>query len=274
MTRKNMVMGTGHFKYLVDQAKELGAKTISVFGYGEPLIDKEIAEKVRYCTHNDLKTFVTTNASLLNYDMSFDLLKAGIRQIRFSVHALSPQNYNEIHKGLLYQSVMRNIGNFTAINNKYKFGCRIQVTVIPMNGEDLDSIKMAWKGFELEVWKPHNWTDGRQYRKLTKKRKKTCGRPHKGPVQINADGKMMVCCFDYNAEMIVGDTHKNTIEDILKSDAFNSIRKQHESGNLSGLPCKTCDQLNIGDSPLLYSTVDSSCAIGKTSSTKFKLEGD
>ena len=274
MMRRKMIMKTDHFKYLVDQVEKMGADTISVFGYGEPMLDKEIFNKIQYCTDKGLKTFVTTNGSCFNLESIKNLLDSGLSHIRFSIHGTA-MSYNDIHRGLDFRDVYRNFSNFYS-TNKIAYGgrCRVSISAIPFNEGELETIKEAWKGFELEIWKPHNWADGRTYRSVTKKRKKTCGRPHRGPIQINADGKMMVCCFDYDAVMTVGDTHKCRVEEILKSDSFNLIRKKHEGGNLDGLPCETCDQLNIGDSPLLYSTVDSSCGVGKTSSTKFNLEGD
>lgn len=271
MTRKKTIMPNEHFAYLVDQAKDLGAKTISVFGYGEPLMDPGIVEKIRYCKEKGLDTFITTNASLLSLQMSFDLLKAGLSHIRFSVHGIW-DNYEKVHQGLKFDKVSRNIANFMAIKLKRYPFVRVGVSVIPMNGEDIEAIKDHWKGFELEIWKPHNWLNGRNYRRLTKKRKKTCGRPQSGPVQIQADGKVIPCCYITNADIILGDTYKKTIKEILKSDAYNELRQKHTTGNLAGLVCNSCDQLNIGDSPLLYSTIDSSCEIGKTSSTKFKLK--
>jgi sulfatase maturation enzyme AslB (radical SAM superfamily) len=274
MTRKKCTMPNGHFDYLVDQAKELGADTISIFGYGEPLLDQGVVNKVAYCTRKGLKTFITTNGSLLNTNMATWLLEAGLDKIRLSVHGMF-DDYERVHIGLKFYSVMRNIQNFIAKNNT-RFGhqCTTALSVIPMGGESVEYIREVWEDAfdELEIWKPHNWTDGRHYRYATKERKKTCGRPSKGPIQINADGKMMVCCFDFDAKMTVGDTYKNTIEEILKGREFGLIRKCHDDGLLSELPCSTCDQLFVGDNPLLYSNVDETCSTGKTSSTKFSLE--
>jgi sulfatase maturation enzyme AslB (radical SAM superfamily) len=274
MTRKKCTMPNGHFDYLVDQAKELGADTISIFGYGEPLLDQGVVNKVAYCNRKGLKTFITTNGSLLNTNMATWLLEAGLDKIRLSVHGMF-DDYERVHIGLKFYPVMRNIQNFIAKNNT-RFGhqCTTALSVIPMGGESVEYIREVWEDAfdELEIWKPHNWTDGRHYRYATKERKKTCGRPSKGPIQINADGKMMVCCFDYDAKMTVGDTYKNSIEEIVKGHDFWRIRKYHEYGLLSKLPCSTCDQLFVGDNPLLYSNVDETCSTGKTSSTKFSLE--
>jgi radical SAM protein with 4Fe4S-binding SPASM domain len=274
LTRKLETMPFTHFRELVRQSVLLGAKTISIFGYGEPLLDQTVVKKVEYCSHMGLGSFITTNASMLNTRVSKALLKAGLRKIRFSVHGFY-ENYDRVHKGLNFSKVTRNITNFAAINKvNYSDQCDLNISVIQMNGENVDIIRDFWpeNTFNIEVWKPHNWVDGRAYRGKTLNRKKTCGRPHLGPVQINADGEMMVCCFDYNAEMTVGNTYKNTIEEILKGRSFKIIRNRHEKGEIDGLPCESCDQLNIGDNPLIYSSVDESCSAGKTSSTKFNLE--
>lgn len=260
-----------HFTYLVDQAKGMGAKLVSVFGYGEPLLDKYIVERVKYCADKELETFITTNASLLDLDLAARLLSAGLSKMRFSVHGVY-DNYNSVHRGLEYEKVIRNVSNFIAMNrDRYKKSCDVSVSVIPMSGETVDDILHIWGETQIEIWKPHNWGQGREYRKSSKKRKKTCGRVHSGPVQIQADGNVIPCCFLTNGEIILGNTYKNTIEEILKATPYERLRENHERGEHKGLACETCDQLNEGDTALLYSTVDPSCQIGKTSSTKFKL---
>jgi hypothetical protein len=271
--RKLMTMDNSHYSYLLYQVHELGAKIVSVFGYGEPLMDKDISWKIRHAADYGLKTFITTNASLLTVDKGKDLVASGLNHIRFSAHGIG-EDYDKVHVGLKFSNVQFNIGHFlitNAVNNGNR--CQTDVSIIPMHGETVIDLLSYWRNTRIdniEIWKPHNWCDGREYRK-TERKLKTCGRPESGPVQIQADGKMIVCCFDTNGELEVGDTHKDTIEDILKGDKFNEIRRKHEVGDLSGLICETCDQLNVEkESPLLYSSIDKE--INKTSSTKFKLD--
>jgi hypothetical protein len=262
-----------HFYYLATQARELGAKCISLFGYGEPLMDGGLQEKIGCVTALRMDSFITTNASLLTERRAIQLLNAGLRKIRFSVHGVL-EKYERVHRKLKWDQVFNNIINFMALNDiDYNHQCTVAMSVIPMHNECIYYFRYLWedKVDELEIWRPHNWTNGKLYRHVDV-RKRTCGRPYSGPVQIQADGKMVVCCFDYNGLIEVGDTYVNTIEEILKGDAFNIVRSKHALGALDGLPCETCDQLNIEEeSPLLYSNVDPECEVGKTSSTKFKL---
>jgi len=203
------------------------------------------------------------------------LLKAGLKKIRFSCHGVH-KNYDRVHRGLRIDDTSRNITNFIAKNRvRFKGQCTVAMTVIPMNGETVEEIRKFWEHGvdELEIWRPHGWGGAKQYREQTTELKTTCGRAHKGPIQVQADGKVIPCCFLTNAEVVLGDTHKNTIEEILKGKKYRVFRKCHENGALGELPCETCDQRYVlARSPLLYSNVDETCSVGKTSSTKFSLE--
>jgi len=268
MTRHKVTMGYDHFTDLVTQSYEMGAELISPFGFGEPLMDKSIVDKIAFCSRMGLKTFITTNASLLTLDMGRALLDAGLTHIRFSAHGTFI-NYEKVHKGLSFLKFMRHVFNFIKVRRDWP--CKIDVTVMPMNGENVEDILNFWEGKidDIEIWKPHGWGGAKDYRE-GKRKLTTCGRPKVGPVQIQADGKVIPCCFLTNGEIILGDTYENPIKDILRSEKYQELRRKHDTGDLTGLPCETCDQLMIQEvSPLLYSSIDN--RINRTRSAKFNL---
>ena len=137
--------------------------------------------------------------------------------------------------------------------------------------KEIPIIKTQWPDVDLlEVWKPHNWAGGRDYRKI-KRKKKTCGRPFNGPVQILSDGTVVVCCFDFDGKLVIGDTRKHSIEQILTSKKAKDIKKAHKDGKVDHLICSNCDQLNIeSKSPLLYSSIGD-MKINRTAGAKFDL---
>ena len=272
MTRPKVTMDGAHFESLVLQAKELGATDVSIFGFGESLLDSGLDTKL--LISKDLTTHITTNASLLTEDKAKMLLENGLKYIRFSAHGFD-YTYEKVHKFLKWTIVCRNIFNCIKMNNtRYNHLCKVEVSVIPLYGESVERIRDFWEPHVdyLEVWKPHGWGGSYDFKRSGEKLK-SCGRPFTGPVQIQADGKVIPCCFLTNGEIILGDTHKNTIEEILKGNDYNELRHRHRVGDLEGLPCRYCDQRIITpESPLLYSSRDSTCEIGRTSSTKFKIK--
>jgi len=276
MTRPLATMEYGFFTNIVDQVIELGASNVSVFGYGEPLMDKNISEKILYCSSKGLETYVTTNGCLLDMEKSMDLIYAGLKNLRFSIHAITPLNYERVHK----QNWLRTFGNFYTfcdINEKHGHPCKVHISTIPMHGESVDEVRKTWEKYAdyLEVWKPHNWSDKMGYR-VSEPKKNTCGRPFNGPLQVQADGSVIPCCFLTNSEIVLGNTNNNYIKDILDGGPYKELRERHTSGELDGLPCKTCDQRNESlESPLLYSNRDPSMSIGRTSTAKISfLKGE
>lgn len=272
-TRPIITMPNAVLENIVKRVEPLGAEMISLFGFGEPLCDREIEEKVFICSDIGLNTFLTTNAGLLTETKARNLIGAGLSHIRFSVHGMG-DNYEKVHRGLNWINTMDNIMRFIHLADGKVI---TSVSVIPLHGETVDQLVDFWSPGKLvnylEVWKPHNWADKKRYRGVSENRKRTCGRPFSGPLQINADGTMMICCFDINGGMTVGDTKSESIEGILTGGKYEAIREKHRTGDLTGLPCETCDQLNVGDeNPLLYSNRDPDRNINCTSSTKFQLK--
>ena len=170
LTRPLATMDMQLFNKLIAEVKVMGAETISIFGYGEPLLDKTITDKIQLCTDFGLETFITTNASLLDIDVATNILKAGLTHIRFSVHGVHG-NYENIH-GLNYNNTQRNIANFIAINNiKFQHQCKVSMSCIPLSGETVDFFREQFESSVdwLEIWKPHNWTDGKRFRDIKTK---------------------------------------------------------------------------------------------------------
>jgi radical SAM protein with 4Fe4S-binding SPASM domain len=142
-----------------------------------------------------------------------------------------------------------------------------------MHKESVSDIRRTWEKYAdyLEVWRPHNWGGMKTFREVNQ-RKKTCGRPFSGPVQIQADGSVIPCCFLTNSEIILGNVNDDSIKDILNGFEYARLRKAHNDGNLDGYACKMCDQLNVNDiNPLLYSNRDPECCTDKTSTCKVSV---
>ncbi len=266
MTRRQETMSFHSFSYIVSRLVKYKPETVSLFGMGEPLMDKGLIAKIDFCTDNGLDTFITTNASLLDLEVINSLIKAGLTMIRFSLHA-------EVDK--IVQE--RNIANFIS-TNQVKFDNQVEVHVSVVFEEETLSIENIIKHWEphvdyLEIWKPHNWAGAKTYRIIDRK-KNTCGRPFCGPLQVNVDGSVMICCFDYNSEMTIGNLNHQNLEEILQGESYECIKAAHEMGIIQMLPCVNCDQLNEytdENNPLLYSNRDKNKTLGKTSSNKFNL---
>jgi len=279
MTRPKGTMPFNLFKKIVDEGIGMGVKMVSPFGFGEPLLDNGLTEKIEYCSSKGLDTFFTTNGSLCSYEKMHDLFLAGLTKIRFSIHGFG-KHYKDVQRELEFDKVMTNFFSTLHLRDNLFPNTTIALTMIPQDVEALSGVlPYVWEVGncsidELEVWKPHNWGDKKECREVKNKEKKSCNRMFSGPVQVQWDGKVIPCCFLTDAEVVLGDVRKQSLKKVLTGKPYKEFQEKHRKGNLEGLPCKNCDQRNIGDSPLLFSSIDKRRGLDKTSSLKFKLKGE
>ncbi len=124
-----------------------------------------------------------------------------------------------------------------------------------INHQTVDTWINQWKDKAdlLEVWRPHNWVNAKRYRKVQQEKIKTCGRPFNGPLQIQVDGIVNMCCFDYDGLLALGDLKHQALNEIFSSSMFDEIIRAHTSGEFkcSGLICADCDQRNRDKSDVM-----------------------
>jgi MoaA/NifB/PqqE/SkfB family radical SAM enzyme len=255
-TRKKEIMSFDFFKEIIDkvkkQAPEISYLTIS--GFGESTLDKGIIDKIKYATSLGYHVFLLTNGSNLTIDYVNELFFLNV-DIRISLHTIIPEEYEAITGNKNLKSVIDIIDYMIAHPNKTNI--TITADVIEDNEKNIDKLIKKYKDdVLLEVWKPHNWANWGTYRDYSLNRKKTCGRPKNGPLQIQVDGTVNMCCFDFNGELLLGDLKTQSLEEIFQGDMFNKILEHHEKGTIdqSTLLCSKCDQLASHTGTVLFNS--------------------
>ncbi len=259
LTRKLQTMSTDTFKFLLDRIlKETGQYNVCTFsGFGEPFLDPAIAEKLKYARERKTEVLVLTNASLLTVEKFKMLDDLGVSSIRVSFYGDSDKAYNKMHN-------IKDEGQFERIKERLVEICRVRANTKilltyniheEINKSDMVQWIEFWsdKADLLEVWKPHNWVNGKTYRIVQNQKHETCGRPWKTPLQVQVDGTVNMCCFDFNGQLTLGDLKKETLKKIFSSPLYKKIIQYHSSGDFSGsgLICENCDQRNIDKSDVM-----------------------
>lgn len=259
LTRKKETMSFALFRMLFDKINRETSQynTLTFPGMGEPLLDKSLDKKIEYAKKKDFKVLILTNASLLSIDRFKKLEGLGVDSIRVSFYGNTPESYRSVHRVKDINLFKKIRGNLTKIC-KIKKAAQILLTYNVVENSN-DSLVDSWidywqdKADLLEVWRPHNWVDGKNYRKVQKKKLKTCGRPFKTPLQVQVDGTVNMCCFDFDGKLLLGNLKTQTLKEIFRSPMFKKILRRHATGNFknSGLICENCDQRNADKSDVM-----------------------
>lgn len=225
--------------------------TVTFSGFGEPLLDNTLNDKIRYVKSKGFNVLILSNGSLLTVEKFRELQHLGVNSIRISLYGMSPLTYSKVH-GISnmnqFQQVKENISAISKIKESTKIILTYNI-VDKINDSETDLWINFWKDRVdlIEVWKPHNWVDGRNYRIVQNEKLRTCGRPWNTPLQIQVDGTVNMCCFDFNGKLLLGDLTRQSLIEIFSSKNFNKILYCHETGDFTGsnLICENCDQRNM-----------------------------
>lgn len=236
------------FKILY-MAKEIGVDYIRYVGYGENLLYKDFVNVLNYTTSRFSKVAFNTNATILNKQVSEEIVRSGIDNIVFSVTGISSDVYKEFQgKGVKYtiEDINKNILEFIEINNK--FGGKVKTYIQYIKTEDnIDDLKNY-----IEFWK-NRVTDinisylNSMYGKIKKNNiqmYKKCEYINE-MLLVHADGYISPCCTDYLKEAQIGNINETSLKDALKSEKFKKMLIYNETLDVKYLPsiCKKCDAI-------------------------------
>ena len=245
LSRPQRIMSNALFARIVASARsefpQLEMCTVS--GFGELAADPDWVWKLSLARDLFEQVHVVTNLSLVEPEL-LEALARNTTEIRVSLYAADDADFRRVHRAparVSRQSIE------SKIRRLVELGACVQLTCCELdeNRASVRSFVEKWQGLvdRVEVWRPHNWVDGRCYRPQAEDRVGSCGRPLSGPIQVQVDGTVNVCCFDYDGAMVVGDLTRQSFAEIFSGAELSRIRELHAAGRADELPlCRVCDQ--------------------------------
>ena len=266
MTRIEECMSLELFKEILEKLPDT-IRVLTLSGMGEMFLDPTIFTKISYAKALGYEVNALTNGSQMNSVTTSFLKGSGIDSIRISLHASDFDRYTAITGAshLSYTNVQYFLNHLP--QDIYS------ILTVDMVEEDKEEVEKLRKMYEdkvdlLEIWKVHNWAGQYDFRK-GERLKVTCGRPINGPLQIQVDGTINMCCFDFDGRLTLGDLKIQTVEEIFNSSMYKNIVAFHRGEEPQvELLCKNCDQLYETDTGIvIYNSQYGSDRIGKLSTT-------
>lgn len=255
MQRPKGTMDEALFKKIIDDAVAAGISGIGLSFLGEPLLDKHIFERIAYVKDKaaHIKLWFNTNASLLTEDRARRLIELQLDEVRISLDAFDAKTYEEIRCGLNLEDVTANIEGLIAL--KKEMGAllpRIRLAYVELdrNMGDAHEFYKFWKQKvdHVEIDFARNWAeqmevDSRTSPHITEyKSHVPCDSIWK-ELQVQYDGRAVICCNDYDAKVVVGDLSRESILDVWNGEVFTHYRKIHRQNRRRELTlCKRCQK--------------------------------
>lgn len=258
LTRPIGFMDFELFKKIIDECSKYNnfIRDIHLHGYGEPLLDKLIFDKIRYAKNRGIKkTYFVTNAALLDSEAAHKLVTCGLDSIKFSFYGMEKQSYERIHIGLRYEEVEENIRNFFLVRERMNSPTpSVNIQFVPQehNLAQKPAFFNKWSKFIdtkrgdcIEEFYLHNWVYGRRYNFVRAKAKdlKSCVIPFY-IIQILWNGDVVPCVFDFDGKMPIGEVRTRSIKEVWNNENYGELRNFHRARDFGKTKlCMQCDQL-------------------------------
>lgn len=249
---------------------------IQIQGFGEPLLNKNIVEMVRYSKSKGNRTTLVTNGQLLTKGMCEKLIGSGLDAIGISIDGAKKQTYESIRSGASFDRLISNITMLVKIRKASGSQMRIYLMFVMMN-ENFDELsnlvrmcsKLGLDGVRSQhVQLQYNVKGNRlrsvfsgKHRKKIEEEVKTsrrlsrennldcnfqgfersrhmdCHWPWAG-VYIKCNGEVTPCCNI--TQLSFGNILQQPFGEIWKSEKYCRFRKQHAKNRISKI-CKGCN---------------------------------
>jgi radical SAM protein with 4Fe4S-binding SPASM domain len=250
MKREIGFMDMSLYKRIIDECIKLGISQIDIHQFGEPLLDPLFIDRVRYAKVKGIKLVTTnTNGLLLTKDKAKELIKTGIDQIIISIDAATSKTYDIVRPPGDLEIVKKNVKNLIKIRNiTNSKGPRIVVDHVemPENVHETKLFIKKWKDVadSVCVSYAHTWL-----KSVDKAPTGLHGSEIREPCRllwtnmvIAWDGKVPLCCVDYECEHIIDDVWKKSIKEIWSGEKMQKIRSAHLQRKFDEVsPCNRCD---------------------------------
>ncbi|MBL0059630.1 MAG: 4-alpha-glucanotransferase [Elusimicrobia bacterium] len=144
---EDLLMSLADMKHYIDDLAQNGVKGIVFTGGGEPLLNPNTIEGLRYAKAKGLDVGLFTNGSYLNEKKIRDILSIGLSFLRVSLNAGTPQIHQLFHglKGEeTFHAVIANLKTLARVKSEMGQQCQtgidVGVIISPLNVYDLAEV--------------------------------------------------------------------------------------------------------------------------------------
>jgi radical SAM protein with 4Fe4S-binding SPASM domain len=259
------MLDTDFFKETIDSLHKQLLYLIFYF-QGEPYLNPEFLEMVKYASEKGIYTATSTNAHYLTDEMARKTVESGLDRLIISIDGTTQEVYQYYRIGGKLDKVLQGAQNMVKWKKQLKSKTPhliFQFLVVKPNEHQIEDVKKIAKEIGIDevrfkTAQLYDYKNGNdlmptidefsRYKKnnngtysIKNKLLNHCWKLWHSCV-ITWDGKVVPCCFDKDAQHQLGDLQKNSFADLWQNGPYQNFRKSLLESRSEIDICKNCSE--------------------------------
>lgn len=253
MKRKKCICDTEFTKDIIRQAYENGTREIGFYLIGEPFLNPNLEEFVKYSHDLGFEyIYLDTNGALADTDRVKKLIENGLDSIKISINAATRETYKLIHGKDDFETVLFNLKSLHELLVRKQYNLKVFVSFIEnnINRGEIEELHSIFDKLVDKVYVFSIWNQGGHSNKLVE-----LGvvdsvndiEPQPIPcsmvfnrLHVTAEGFLDACCGDCEGLLAVVDLHEKSLLEAWNDDIFINLRRRHLQRRFEGTLCQNC----------------------------------
>lgn len=255
--RKKGIMADDVFRSAIDGLAEYAQSIVQIdlFGVGEPFLDGNIADRIRYTKGKGFRDVgFATNADLMTAELAQRVFEAGLDTLMISLDGMTKEVHESIRLNTSFPRIVRNVKSAIALRDKNGYRTKFVMRFIrqPVNVHEWESYREYWTrflssekkdlviGYDMHSWGGEiNIDRGSDCRAVP--HDMACHHLFDRLIILN-DGSIPVCCSDmHRGQNLLGNIKDSNPVDIFNNSMMRRFRERHKSGKrLQIKMCRAC----------------------------------
>lgn len=240
---------------------------LSFYFQGEPYLNTGFLDMVAYASSKKIYTATSTNAHFLDDETARKTVLSGLDRLIISLDGTTQDTYEQYRRGGELDKAIQGARNIVKWRKELKSKkpyLVLQFLVVRPNEHQVDEVKKMAKEIGMDdVWfksaqvydyerDPHQLIPLND--KFSRYKKDALGRTiPKNPLRNHCwkmvhsnvmtwDGKIVPCCFDKDAEHVMGDMKENSMKEIWEGKNYQAFRQELMKSRKNIDICANCSE--------------------------------
>jgi len=229
-------------------------KIIQLHGYGDPLLDKRMAERVKLLSKKGFATYFSCNPANIDINRNLEMFENGLNYIKYSIETVDDDIHKKIRgKASNFSESYKRLLNLLEEKKKYNYKTTVIITMLDLHRfnqrDEFEKLEKAFEGLDVYIYlksQDQQWYQNKVEGTKSVHWSEFCQHPWIS-MTVKSNGEVVMCMEDFNNEIILGDARKESLYDIWNGGKYHQFRKDHFD-LAPGIKCTNqCDMKLIGN---------------------------